>query len=149
MTVWRPHAEIRVIVIGLAWRQGRLLAAEVEGDDGRIRGVRPIGGSVEFGETREEALDREFREELGTGVTVTGPWVALENIYRHEGVLGHEFVFAANIRLHDRELYGQDEIRFAEHDGAACTARWFLPAALPEGVRLFPDGLEPLLQPMD
>lgn len=29
MTVWRPSQQIRVKVIGLAWREDRLLAAEV------------------------------------------------------------------------------------------------------------------------
>ena len=91
--------------------------------------------------TREQALDREFREELGCGVTMTGPWTVFENIYRHEGALGHEIVFAADIRLHDAALYDRDVIRFSEDDGTACTARWLRPAALPDGATLFPDGL--------
>lgn len=60
MTVWRPSQQIRVKVIGLAWRKDQLLAAEVEDDSGRIKGVRPLGGAIEFGESREEALHREF-----------------------------------------------------------------------------------------
>ena len=64
-----------------------------------------------------------------------------ENIYRHEGALGHEIVFAADIRLHDAALYDRDVIRFSEDDGTACTARWLRPAALPDGAALFPDGL--------
>jgi hypothetical protein len=147
MAVWRPPERIKVKVIGLAWRQNHLLAAEVETDTGQIKGVRPLGGSVEFGETRERALEREFREELGCGVTITGPWLALENIFQHERAVGHEFVFAANIRLHDATLYDRDEILFAKCNGAKCTARWFLPHNLPKGVALYPDGLAPLLNP--
>jgi ADP-ribose pyrophosphatase YjhB (NUDIX family) len=146
MTVWRPHPTIRVIVIGLAWHEGKLLAAEVEDDNGRVKGIRPLGGSIEFGETREQALDREFREELGTSVTITGPWTALENIYRHEGAMGHEIVFAADVQLHARTLYERDEIRFAEHDGSACIARWFSLDVLPAGIALYPDGLAALLR---
>lgn len=141
MTTWRPPQEIRVKVIGLAWRREALLAVDVFDDGGRIKGVRPPGGSVAFGETREQALEREFSEELGCGVTLTGPWTVFENIYRHEGALGHEIVFAADIRLHDAALYDRDVIRFSEDDGTACTARWLAPAALPDGVDLFPDGL--------
>lgn len=141
MTTWRPPQQIRVKVIGLAWREDALLAVEVLDDRGRIKGVRPPGGSVAFGESREQALDREFREELGCGVTMTGPWTVFENIYRHEGALGHEIVFAADIRLHDAALYDRDVIRFSEDDGTACTARWLRPAALPDGAALFPDGL--------
>ncbi len=141
MTTWRPPQEIRVKVIGLAWRGDALLAVEVLDDGGRIKGVRPPGGSVAFGETREQALEREFAEELGCGISITGPWTVFENLYRHEGALGHEIVFAADIRLHDAALYGRDVIRFSEDDGAVCTARWHRPAALPDGVALFPDGL--------
>ncbi|AMB44617.1 NUDIX domain-containing protein [Methylobacterium sp. AMS5] len=141
MTTWRPPQQIRVKVIGLAWRGDALLAVEVLDDRGRIKGVRPPGGSVAFGETREQALDREFREELGCGVTITGLWTVFENLYRHEGALGHEIVFAADIRLHDAALYDRDLIRFSEDDGTACTARWLRPSALPDGAVLFPDGL--------
>ncbi len=141
MTTWRPPQQIRVKVIGLAWRGDALLAVEVLDDRGRIKGLCPPGGSVAFGETREQALDREFQEELGCGVTMTGPWTVFENIYRHEGALGHEIVFAADIRLHDAALYDRDVIRFSEDDGTACTARWLRPAALPDGAALFPDGL--------
>lgn len=141
MTTWRPPQTIRTKVIGLAWRRDRLLAVEVLDDRGRIKGVRPPGGSIAFGETREQALDREFREELGCGVTITGAWTAFENIYRHEGALGHEIVFAAEIRLHDATLYERDAILFNEDDGTPCTARWVRPDAPPEGAALFPDGL--------
>ncbi|MCP1547441.1 MULTISPECIES: NUDIX hydrolase [Methylorubrum] len=146
MTSWRPPQAIRVKVIGLAWRGDALLAVEVLDDRGRIKGLRPPGGSVAFGETREQALDREFREELGCGVAITSPWTVFENIYRHEGALGHEIVFSADIRLHDAALYDRDVIRFSEDDGTACTARWCRPDALPDGAALFPDGLAAALE---
>lgn len=146
MTPWRPPQQIRAKVIGLAWRGDRLLAMEVSDDAGRLKGVRPPGGSIAFGETRDEALIREFREELGCGVTRTGPWSVFENIFRHEGALGHEIVFAADLALHDAALYGRDAIHFLEDDGASCTARWFRPDALPDGDALFPDGLAAALE---
>ena len=71
MTTWRPHSHIRVVAIGLHWRDGRLLAAEVRDDAGRIKGVRPLGGEIEFGESWRTALAREFNEELGIDVTIT------------------------------------------------------------------------------
>lgn len=141
MQTWRPPKTVRVKVLGLVWREGRLLAAEVTRDDGSVKGIRPPGGSIEFGETREQALAREFQEELGCGIAIEGAWKTFENLFWHEGEQGHEFLFVANIRLLDESLYGRSEITIVEHDGSVCTARWFMPQALPDGVELYPVGL--------
>ncbi|MBY5648289.1 NUDIX domain-containing protein [Rhizobium leguminosarum] len=146
MTVWPPSQQIRVKVIGLAWRKDQLLAAEVEDDGGRIKGVRPLGGAIEFGESREEALHREFREELETDIRIVGPWHLLENIYEHHGAIGHEFIFVADIELTDASLYERDEIRYSELDETAATARWFGRDSLRDaGIDLYPTGLDRLL----
>jgi 8-oxo-dGTP pyrophosphatase MutT (NUDIX family) len=70
MSTWRPHPHIRVVAIGLHWRDGQLLAAEVRDDAGRIKGVRPLGGEIEFGESWQAALVRKFHEELGIGISI-------------------------------------------------------------------------------
>ncbi|MBY3153839.1 NUDIX domain-containing protein [Rhizobium laguerreae] len=146
MTVWRPSQQIRVKVIGLAWRKDQLLAAEVEDDSGRIKGVRPLGGAIEFGESREEALHREFREELETDIRIVGPWHLLENIYEHQGAIAHEYIFAADIELADASLYQREEIRYSELDETAATARWFGHDSLRDaGIDLYPTGLDRLL----
>lgn len=145
MVMWRPAKVVRVKVLGLAWRGERLLAAEVEADDGRIKGVRPLGGTIEFGETREEALAREFLEELGTRIRITGPWLAMENIYRHEGHVGHEIIFAADVAFEDPTIADREIIAFDE-GGIPSRARWFGPAELAaEGLELYPVGLRQAL----
>jgi 8-oxo-dGTP pyrophosphatase MutT (NUDIX family) len=142
MTVWRPPNSIRVKAIGLAWHAQRLLVADVETDSGMVKGVRPLGGSIDYGETREQALHREFQEELATGIRIVGPWHVFENIYRHEGQLGHEIVFAADVELVDTSLHARTEILFSENDGTPARARWVNPAELSAaGLQLFPDGL--------
>jgi hypothetical protein len=72
MNTWRPAPRIRVKALGLHWRGDRLLAAEVLDDAGHVKGVRPLGGTVEFGETAEMAVIREFQEELGIVVKTNG-----------------------------------------------------------------------------
>ncbi|WP_456391088.1 NUDIX domain-containing protein [Profundibacter sp.] len=95
MNIWRPRQTIRVIAIGLNWRDGKLLATETMDNSGNIKGVRPLSGGVEFGETWQEALVREFQEELHIEITIISkPWV-MENIYTHEGETGHEIVFCS------------------------------------------------------
>ena len=147
-THWRPARSVKVKALGLHWRGGRLLAAEVHDDLGRLIGVRPLGGSIEFGEPWQAALKREFQEELGVEVEVLGPPMVLENIYTHQGETGHEVLFIAEVRFRVDET--TNSIQFHESDGAACTARWFELDQLdqPGGPALFPAGLKIALQKM-
>lgn len=148
MTIWRPAQRIHAKVIGLVWYEARLLAAEVTTDNGKVKGVRPPGGLIEFGETREQALAREFREELGCDIAILSSWITLENLYEHEGALGHEFVFAANVRLMDPSYYHRREVRLIEHDNTVWIARWFDLNDLPEAVDLYRHGLAEQLAAM-
>jgi len=142
MTAWRPSKIIRVIAVGLAWKDGRLLASEVTTHEGVVIGVRPIGGSIEFGETREQALTREFMEELGAEITVTGPWHAIENIFEYEGTQGHEIVFAADIAFADRSFHDREEILYRIENGATIRAVWIDTAELKKrNIALYPAGL--------
>ena len=137
---------IKTKVIGLAFREGRLLAFEVTDDQGRLRGVRPLGGSIEYGETREEALAREFREELDTRIEITGEWTTFESVYETKGETRHEFLFAAPITLLDCDIPTEGGVIYPEGDGSLCTARWFEIEALARGEpTLFPDALLPFL----
>jgi 8-oxo-dGTP pyrophosphatase MutT (NUDIX family) len=145
---WRPPPHIRVKAIGLHWRDGRLLATEVRDATGRLKGVCPLGGGVEFGERWPAALVREFREELGIEVTVTGPPLVLENLYVHNGAPGHEIVFVAEVAFPSGAYTDVDHILFTEGNGTSCIARWFDPIELDRdgGPMLYPDGLNALLQ---
>ncbi|WP_421693369.1 NUDIX hydrolase [Aestuariivirga sp.] len=147
MSRWRPPREISVKAIGLLWRAGRLLAAGVRDDAGQLTGVRPLGGSVAFGETAEEAVVREFREELGLAVTPSGPPMILQNIFAHEGAPGHEIVFVFSLSYAESDLLSAAGLAFVEDDGPAVVADWYDLEDLdrPGGIPLFPAGLMGLL----
>ena len=147
MSIWRPKQSIQVKAIGLVWRQGRLLATEIGNDDGSVKGVRPLGGVVEFGETWQETLIREFDEELGITVSIASAPVVFENIYAHHGVAGHEIIFAADVTIPDDACRDDTPITYVEDSGEMCSAGWFDVSALDTGgLELYPTGLKKRLE---
>ena len=139
-----PH--IRTIAIGVAIRDDRILA--IEGFDS-IKGerfYRPPGGGIEFGETSEEGLRRELREELDIELAETRYLGTLESVFTYEGRPGHEIVFVHRVELADDERFLHDTVAGAESDGAAYTARWLPLDEVRTGAAiLYPDGLLALL----
>ena len=137
---------IRPIVIGVAIRDDRILAGE--GFDSRKgeRFYRPPGGGIEFGETSEAAVRREWREELKTELMQTSYLGALESVFTYEGRPGHEIVLVHRVELADEERFGADTVAGAESDGTPYTARWLPLADVRSGAAiLYPDGLMALL----
>jgi len=106
---------------------------------------RLIGGSVELGETHREAIVREVDEELGArieGLTYLG---AVENIFRIDGVLGHEVVFLYSGQL-DPSPPAQDAF-LTECDGSIVPVVWRSLTG-EEALPLFPAGAEAWLDPV-
>lgn len=134
--------------LGLPRRGNCLLAAEIRADDGSLKGVRPLGGSVAFGERAADALIREFEEEVGITVTVLGGPHVMENIFTHEGQVGHEVLFLFPVALPPDWRAGQDRVEFREDCGTACVARWCDLDGLDGagGPELFPTGLKAWLR---
>jgi ADP-ribose pyrophosphatase YjhB (NUDIX family) len=66
-----------------------LLARMIDPDDGSTY-FRPLGGGIEFGENGEEAVRREFREELGVELGSVRHLGFLENLFEMGGEPYHE-----------------------------------------------------------
>lgn len=69
---------VRVRVAGFLVRDGRLLLISHK-KDGNVYWLLP-GGGVDHGESLEEALEREFREELGIAIRVGQPVLMCDSI---------------------------------------------------------------------
>jgi ADP-ribose pyrophosphatase YjhB (NUDIX family) len=141
-TAWTPPPLIRPIAIGLLRHEARLLAMRVADASGALVGLRPPGGGVEFGERAEDALRREFREEFDAAIEILGPPAIFENLYRFNGVAGHEIVFAFPIA--SPALIAKIEGRFivSEENGSQAAAEWIALERLRAGeFALFPPGL--------
>jgi ADP-ribose pyrophosphatase YjhB (NUDIX family) len=93
-----------VIAVALIYRGTDVLVMAVKDDTGVVKGWRPLGGEIEFGESAEEAVAREFLEEIGRPVRCIKQLCVLENLYLHEGARGHEVVFAFEAELLASEL---------------------------------------------
>jgi hypothetical protein len=144
MTAISKSSVIRIKALGLHWRGRRLLAFEVYDQEGRLKGVRPLGGSVEFGESAKDAVIREFKEEIDTNVSILAGPMVLENVFVHEGERRHEILFIFDLAFPEGACEGQERIRFQEDDGTFMVAAWYDPRELdvdgkPE---LYPKGLK-------
>lgn len=91
---------IRPIALAVVRRDNDLLVFRGEDPDSAAPVYfRPLGGGIDFGETAEEALRREFVEELGASLGSVQLLGVLEDRFELAGVPGHEivFVFAAEL----------------------------------------------------
>lgn len=134
---------IRPIAICVCRDARRILVTEF-----RTKGhlyYRPIGGTIEFGERGEEAVRREFREEIAAELTQVRYLGTLENIYTDEGRRGHEIVLVYDGRLADTGLYQQEVIQ-GDEGGVPFRAVWKEMNAFGPGMPpVYPDGLLRLL----
>lgn len=133
-------SRIRNIAVGLVVRDGWVLAEEHAVIPGHHRFVRAIGGGIEFGERAEEALRREFREELGVELSSVELLAVTENLFQLAGEPGHEIVHVFAVRCPELEHLPFGAARpVLDNDSVA---RWYRLSELAEGnPPFYPDGV--------
>jgi len=137
---------IRPIAICVCKHGGRILVAEYFDTKKRRVFYRPLGGTIEFGETGERAVRREFQEEIGSDLTEVRYLGTLENIFTYKGRQGHEIVLVFDGSLVDHTFYGRDVIEGDEY-GKKFKALWkHLNEFSPGDSPVYPDGLLELLK---
>jgi 8-oxo-dGTP pyrophosphatase MutT (NUDIX family) len=141
--------QIRPIVLGIIWRGDELLVFEAYDWVKDETYYRPLGGGIEFGERSQDALLREFREELGVELVGVRYLTALENIYTRNGQIGHEIVLLYEASLGDPAFY-EREI-FEVHEEIETLPAYWMPLHKfqVESIPLYPDGLLELLTDND
>ncbi len=139
---------IRPIVICLFRHGDRILVADSYDSHSQDYFCRPLGGGIEFGESSQQALQREIREELGAEITALQLLGVLENIFTYQGQPGHEVVFVYDAEFSDRRLYDQTELQgYETGEIGAFTATWRSPAEIAaQQIRLVPDCLHDLIR---
>ena len=91
--------EIRPIALGLAIKNGKVLVSEGYDKFKKQTFYRCLGGGIEFLEKSDEALKREFMEELNINISVKNFLGFTENIFNFEGKDAHELVFMYSIDI--------------------------------------------------
>jgi len=110
---WR---DIRPVAVGVVFRNDReeVLLSRLHDEAADETFYRPIGGGIEFGEMSDEALVREFREELSVEVTEHELVDTLENAFTFRGEEGHEIWFLYEVEFAEEWPRERDEFEGRE-----------------------------------
>ncbi|MGO4495009.1 NUDIX hydrolase [Paenibacillus sp. 2RAB27] len=138
----------RANTLGLLIKDNYILLEEKEGRHSKGIGFyyRPIGGTIELGERSDEALLREFNEEMGVEVIIVRYITCLENIFRIDDHIGHEITQIYVVDFKDKSLYEKEHFTVVEGDKVTY-AKWVSKEELVSGDKiLYPNGLTDLLR---
>lgn len=105
---------------------------------------RLIGGSVEFGESHRAAIVREVDEELGATILDLTLLGCVENIFRVDGVAGHEIVFVYSGRLEPQPAASHATV--TESDGSVLPVVWRSVDEMQECVPMYPAAVVPWIR---
>ncbi|MCG7344528.1 NUDIX domain-containing protein [Sporosarcina sp. ACRSL] len=133
----------RAKVCGILQSGSKLLVEEFTGEHSKGNGTyyRLIGGSIEFGEKSNEALIREFNEEIRASVEIEKYVGCIENIFHIKGQTGHEIIQVYKVAFVNKENYFREWFEIQE-GGQLSFAKWVDRKDFITGEKvLYPDGL--------
>ncbi|MBU4464253.1 MAG: tetratricopeptide repeat protein [Actinobacteria bacterium] len=135
---------VRNVVVGLVVRDGHVLAEEYVATAHHDFFLRAPGGGLEFGESTNAGIRREFAEELGAVLDDIRPLGVLENVFESGPKRGHEIVHVFAVESASLDALATGE-RMPVLD-ADTTVGWYDIAALREGaIAFYPPGILDLL----
>lgn len=108
--------KIRVLALGLVREGDRIFVSQGYDSKKQETFYRALGGGVDFGENSQDALRREFREELGAEIADIEYLGGLESIFVYNDRQGHEIIQLYRCRFVDRQFYETESVTFQEGD---------------------------------
>lgn len=137
-SIQKNKPQIEVLALCIITRDNSEILAcrghdDVKNEDfGRI-----LGGHVEFGETAEFALRREFKEELNAELENLRLLDVLENIFTYNGKPGHQITFLYAGNFVDSDFYKKDKMKILDADFEAV---WYKISDIQNGkVKVYPE----------
>ena len=116
---------VRPIAISIIRNNDKVLVYERQDDITGKNFYRLVGGCIEFGESSNTALKREFEEELSLDIKNTKLISIFESIFTFNSKEMHEIVFLYESKFADSSIYNKDIINGLEGD-RAFNAIWIL-----------------------
>lgn len=108
---------IRPIALGLIEYEGHIFVSRGEDRKTKETFYRFLGGGIDFGETSESALKREFLEEVQAELTAVEYVSCLDNIFVYNGKPKHELIQLFRAQFVDPKFCQvQETFRFVEGD---------------------------------
>ncbi|MGB3765102.1 MAG: NUDIX domain-containing protein [Phormidesmis sp.] len=109
--------KIRAIALGLIEHEGHVFVSKSADPKTQETFYRFLGGGIDFGETSEAALMREFVEEVQAELTQVEYVSCLDNIFEYNGKPKHELIQLFRAQFVDERFYRLDQgFRFVEGD---------------------------------
>ncbi|MBS4172819.1 NUDIX domain-containing protein [Bacillus sp. FJAT-49736] len=138
----------RANTLGILIHNNQILLEEQYGIHSRGTGTfyRPIGGTIELGERSEEALVREYKEEIQADIFVIQYLTCIENIYKIEENIGHEITQIHLVEFKDKGLYERDSFLVTEGDKITKAVWISIKDVLNSDMIVYPNGLQELLE---
>ena len=107
-------------VNGILVKDGKVLLSKLRGD----ANWTTVGGKVTFGETSEEAMLREFREEMGAAIETDRLLSIVEHFFDFKAKVFHQYLFVYQLKDPNNSVPVFDgDGQMADNPNGIC--RWF------------------------
>jgi len=132
----------RTIVLGIVKNsEGHILAFPGYDKKNGVKFYRPLGGGINYGETSEIAMKREFQEEIGEEVTNLRLLGVMENIFTFKEKVGHEIVFGYECEFVNKGLYSKESIQVIALGGYGELVWVNIEKEIENGAKIYPKPL--------